>query len=134
MRSSFRTTRFKVLPTRGSPLKSNFCNPLHGWIHLILNVTSIDTFCVEAFQKKFCGQKYFKNYETYYRSARVQVLTISKYFLTISNNFLGLSHSILLYLGLSWSFLHSLGAYLCISVFLNLSWALLDSRTISDYL
>ena len=40
-----------------------------------------------------------KNYETYYRSARVQVWSILKYLLTILNNFLCLSPSILLSLG-----------------------------------
>ena len=58
------------------------------------------------------------NYETYFRRARVQVWTISKYFLTISNNFLSLSPSILLYLGLSRSILDYLGLYWCILVHL----------------
>ena len=53
-----------------------------------------------------------KNYKTYYRSARVQVWTISKYFLTISNNFLGLSCSISVYLGIFWNIL----------VYLRASW------------
>ena len=68
-----------------------------------------------------------KNYETYYRSARVQVWTISKYFLSISNNFLGLSLSILVYL-VSRSILDYLGLSLSILVYLGLS------RTILDYL
>ena len=59
-----------------------------------------------------------KNYETYYRSARVQVWTISEYLLTISNN-------ILLYLGLSQSILDYLGLSLCISVYLCLSRSIL---------
>ena len=50
-----------------------------------------------------------KNYETYYRSARVQVWSISKYFLTISNNFLALSWSISVYLSLFWTILVYLG-------------------------
>ena len=54
--------------------------------------------------------------ETYNRSARVQVCTISKNFSTISTNFLGLSCSILLYLGLSY-----LGLFLTILVYLGLS-------------
>ena len=46
----------------------------------------------------------------------MQVLTITKYFLTISNNFLVLSCSISVYFGLLWTILVYLGAYLCISV------------------
>jgi len=71
--------------------------------------------------------RFKKNYETYYRSARVQVWTISKYFLSISNNFLGLSLSILVYL-VSRSILDYLGLSLSILVYLGLS------RTILDYL
>ena len=87
--------------------------------------------------------RHYKNYETYYRSTRVQVFTISKYFQlfrTIFLVYLGLSWSISVYLclfGLSWC----LGAYCvspCILVYLNLSQSLLSffglSRTILDYL
>ena len=89
-----------------------------------------------------------KNYETYYRSARVQVRTISKYFLTLLNNFLGLFRSILLYLGLpcfllvyltlSRFILSYLGLSWSIMVFLCLCQTILDSLglswTVSDYL
>ena len=70
-----------------------------------------------------------KNYETYYRSARVQVLTISKYLLTKSNNFLGLYRSILVYLGLFWTILVYTLVHLSASpVYLGLS------RYVSVYL
>ena len=70
-----------------------------------------------------------KNYKTYYyRSTRVRVLTISKYFLSVSNNFIGVSHSILLYLGLSWFFFDYLGLCWCISVYV------VASLSISVYL
>ena len=79
---------------------------------------------------------YNKNYETYYRSARVQVWTISKYLLT--NNFFSLSHSILLDLGLSWSILDYLGLSRCIWVHLGASPSISVNlglyRSISDYL
>ena len=74
--------------------------------------------------------------------------TISKYFLTISNNFVGVSRSILLYLSLSqsisvylgpsWFILDYLGLSWTISDYLGLVWTILDniglSRTISDNL
>ena len=77
-----------------------------------------------------------KNYETYNRSARVQVWTKSKYLLTISNNFLGLSCSILVYFGLSWFILVHLGASRSVSVYLGLSWSIAVNlgRSILDYL
>ena len=80
-------------------------------------------FCVrECVEKKY--------YETYYRSARVQVWTISRYSLTISNNFLGLSRRILVYFGLSWSISVHLGASWSISVFLDLSRTILNSEIV----
>ena len=86
--------------------------------------------------------RHYKNYETYYRSTRVQVFTISKYFQlfrTIFLVYLALSRFIFVFFGLSWC----LGAYCvspCILVYLNLSQSLLSffglglSWTISGYL
>ena len=92
----------------------------------------------------------WKKYETYYRSARVQVWTISKYILTILNKFLalfysisifyylGLSRCISVYLGLSKSILVYLGLSCSILFYLGLSWTILDyirlSGNIWDYL
>ena len=85
-----------------------------------------------------------KKYETYYRSAMVQVLTISKYFywyLTIFLVYFPLSRFILVFFGLSWSILVNtvfLGVSWSISVYLNLSWAFSGylglSQTILGYL
>ena len=73
--------------------------------------------CWLGFREAFIRQ----SYETYNRSARVQVLIISKYFL-------GLSCSNMVYLCLFLTILVYLSASLSIFVYLGLS------RTISDYL
>ena len=60
---------------------------------------------------------YTKNYESYYRSARLQVWTI----LSIFNNFFYLSRSILVLIDLSWFISVYLGQSHFISVYLGLS-------------
>ena len=105
-------------------LKLHFMIFKRYWQHFYFLLDLISK-CLQTPQK--CTNKQ-KNYETHYRSARVQVWTISKYIWTILNNFLGLSCSILLYLGLYWSIMDYLGLSWCILLYLILS------RSISVYL
>jgi len=107
----------------------------HDWLSL---VTLWEPLAISLKKRVSCLRK---NYATYYRSTRVQVWTISKYFelyWTIFSVYLALSQFISVYFGLSCSISLHLGLSRTISDYLGLSRTISDylrlSRTISDYL
>ena len=71
---------------------------------------------------------WFQNYESYYRSTRLQVLTSFEQFWTLSSiliHLIYLSRSILVYLYLSWFFSVYLGSAQFILIYFDLSWSIL---------
>ena len=72
----------------------NFKNPGGSQFFKIVPISNV--------LQLFCNITFIKNYETYYRSARVQVFKNFEWFWSILN-YLGLSRTISDYLGPSWT-------------------------------